>query len=422
VTPLIELKEGGDWVYHPTLTDIQADAVRAFGHVDIKRESGSWRVKAKSGPHGWAGFVRIGTGVDAVEIRVEPKVPIQRLLYLVGYTRYKAIKDLAWREEEIDVGAADELVPAVAHAFARSASRALARGLPHGYRETEAVSMDIRGRIRTSDQVREHWSLPFPAEIRYDEYVPDILENQLLRAATERLLAPGLIPEDRLRLDKFSPTLTALRDLRRRLAGVSPLVPGRRPNWNAVPRDRGWRAALSLADLVLRDQSYELRSGTAGAADGLFLRMWQLFEDFVTIALALRLEDDGGGRCTPQDNRHRLVDNWDGGGTRFNLTPDLVYYRPGPGGPPVPFAVIDAKYKTSGKATREDIHEVLAYCTVFGVKYGYVVLPGDPADSHTHRITGSRITITEHFFDLDQPPDHLRRQVRELGGDILRLG
>jgi 5-methylcytosine-specific restriction enzyme subunit McrC len=151
----IALTEGGDW-QDEELTPGQEAALRGFGLVDVRSHFGRCQVKAKGGNNGWAGTVRLGTGTDTVELRVKPKIPIARLLYLVGYTR-TAIDDLHWYDDEIDVGEADELVPAVAHAFARAASRALHQKLLLGYRVVEETSMVVRGGIRAGDQMRKHF-------------------------------------------------------------------------------------------------------------------------------------------------------------------------------------------------------------------------------------------------------------------------
>jgi 5-methylcytosine-specific restriction enzyme subunit McrC len=41
----------------------------------------------------------------------------------------------------------------------------------------------VWGRVRMASQVRSRAGLPLPVEIAYDDYTPDILENQLLRTA-----------------------------------------------------------------------------------------------------------------------------------------------------------------------------------------------------------------------------------------------
>jgi 5-methylcytosine-specific restriction enzyme subunit McrC len=68
------------------------------------------------------------------------------------------------------------------------------------------------------------------------------------------------------------------------------------------------------------------------------------------------------------------------------------------------------------------MYAMLAYCTAFGVRHGYLVSPGNPADKRAHQITGSGITITEWLLDLDQPPVEVRRQVCDLAREILSQG
>ena len=83
--------------------------------------------------------------------------------------------------------------------------------------------------------------------------------------------------------------------------------------------------------------------------------------------------------------------------------------------------MIDAKYKTSGPS-REDMYQLVAYCTALGLRHGYLVSPGSPATQRTHQITRSNITIIEHTVDLSEPPDAIMHQIRELAVDIIRHG
>lgn len=93
-----------------------------------------------------------------------------------------------WRDEEIEASAAEELLPVVTRAFTRAARRALAGGLLYGYRSVEADPPAIRGRIRTDEMRRRHWSgATLPCE--FDEFTADIAENRLLLAGAQRLLA-----------------------------------------------------------------------------------------------------------------------------------------------------------------------------------------------------------------------------------------
>jgi 5-methylcytosine-specific restriction enzyme subunit McrC len=385
------LTEGGD--FQPEeLTPGQYVALDASGLVTVKRERATYFVKDKQRP-GVVGSVRVGTGDDAVEVRIKPKVPIKRLMFLIGYTR-KSLDQIGWRDDEVDVGEADGLLPAVAHAYARATERGLRSGLLAGYREIEADATVMRGRIRETQQVRKHYSFPLPVEVRYDDYTVDIPENQILLAATDRLLR---LP------DVAAPTCASLRVIRARLAPVSGLTAGPLlPSWQRTRLNACCHTALDLAELILRGRSYELGDGASLRADGLVLQAWRIFEDFVTSALKTEL-GRLGCTCHQQDTRHYLTRS-----NRFLLEPDLVCDRAGPDGRNAPFAVIDAKYKLGGPE-RGDMHQIVTYCAALGLKRGYVISPRTPACRRIHEIRDSGITIVEHYLDLDVPPADLLR-------------
>jgi 5-methylcytosine-specific restriction endonuclease McrBC regulatory subunit McrC len=58
---------------------------------------------------------------------------------------------------------------------------------------TDETAYILRGRLRETEQLYRHHGLPVPLEIRHDEFAVDITENQILRAARERMLrgTPG---------------------------------------------------------------------------------------------------------------------------------------------------------------------------------------------------------------------------------------
>ena len=174
------------------------------------------------------------------ELWVAPKLPIRRLLFLLGFAR----KAKGWRDEDIGMLQAPNLLVAVAEAFARQATRALAQGLLQGYRSVEEALPVVRGRLREADQLRRRHGLPVPLEVRYDDFTVDIAENQLLRTASERLLRlPGL--PNRLRASLLRAVL--------RLGDVARLVPGHPlPRWQASRLNTRYHVALRLAELVLR--------------------------------------------------------------------------------------------------------------------------------------------------------------------------
>lgn len=382
------------------LTPAEVAELRASGFVELANgpRSGSWRIRGTK----YVGAAQIGS-TDPIEVRIEPKVTIDRLLFLVSY----AEQQQKWRQEEIGVREAPALLPVVAHAFARAADRVLREGVLLGYREIDAALSQVVGRVKESDQLRVRYGFPLPVEVRYDDFTPDIAENQILLVAAHRLL--------RL-TDIYAETRKSLRHLLTRLAGVKRLPPGRPlPRWNPTRLNRRYSTALGLAELVLRGASYELDGADNLRADGLLvLNMWKVFEDFITASLTSALRRHGG-ECRAQDKRHHLDD-----AHLYQLIPDLVYDRPGQDGIQVPAAVIDAKYviETGSSAHRDHMYQVLAYCTAARVRRGYVVYAEGPAQRSVHRITGTDIEIMQYPLDLSQTPAGLLAQIDSLAARI----
>ncbi|MFG2005832.1 McrC family protein [Spirillospora sp. NPDC048911] len=336
--------------------------------------------------------------IAGLQLRIKPKTPVHRLFFLLGYAQ----GSLRWQQAEVDAGQHTDLLAAIAHAFARAAERALSRGVLQGYREVEEALPYVRGRVLVGEQLRSRYGMPLPVEVRYDEYDVDITENRLLLAATYRLLRLPGIPLG---------TRTLLRHLPIRLAGVSPLLPGRPlPEWRPTRLNARYHAALGLAELVLRGDSLEF-DGETIRVDGLLVDMWRVFESFVGAALAEALRPYGG-RVVEQDTAHHLDH-----GSLVPLRPDFLYYRATALGIDKAAAVADAKYKIERRpgAHGQDLYQMLAYCTALGLPAGHLVYAAGAAERHTHEVVGSSgIRIVQYTLDLAQPSDILLGQVAEI--------
>ena len=349
---------------------------------------GVWQI----GPAGKVGAARLG----GIEINIKPKVPIARLLFLVGYALHAA----AWRPETVPVAEAADLIPVVAQALWRQTERAIGQGLLPGYILVEKSSQVLRGRLRESEQLRRHHGLPLPLEIQYDEFTIDIPENRILRTACERMLAVPRVDAESQRM---------LRRLLRDFTDVTPLHRGEQiPGWQATRLNARYHAALRLAELVLRATSVEHESGTV-AVNGFLLDMPRLFEDFVTVALREALVSAYGGRVDDQDRNH-----FDEAG-QVRLRPDIVWKIRGSA-----VAVIDAKYKAEKPAgyPNADLYQLLAYCTVLGLRSGHLVYAKGNEEPVRHVVRRSGIEIFCHAVDLDQEPDTLIGQMRDLAQTI----
>jgi 5-methylcytosine-specific restriction enzyme subunit McrC len=281
---LDEVKPAPEW----SLNADQGRLLAASGVVSAVPSPfrpGAWLV----GAAGKVGTAQVGD----VVVRIKPKVPISRLLFLVGYSLHGA----AWQASTVDIDESADLIPAVAQALWRQVARAIHQGLLPGYVTVEENSPVLRGRLRESAQLTMHHGLPLPLEIRHDEFTVDIAENQILRTACERMLLVPRVDEESTRM---------LRRLLRDFADVRSIDRGDQvPPWQPTRLNARYHSALRFAELVLRATSVDHGAGMV-AVNGFLLDMPQLFEDFVTTALKESLESSFGGHVEPQ-SRHRPV-------------------------------------------------------------------------------------------------------------------
>jgi 5-methylcytosine-specific restriction enzyme subunit McrC len=370
------------------LPDDVAEGLRAAATLTVyPLRPGRWEVSDA----GKVGVTRLGD----VTVWIRPKIAIDRLLWLLGYA-----KNPGWKwSGGVGFEPVDELVPALAEAFASLAERALLRGLLQGYQEIDDSLPVLRGRLRADDQLRERYGVAVPLLVRYDDRTVDIAENQLLRGAVERLLRLPGVP---------TTTLSSLRRLRRTLYDVT-IPPLRRPlpAWQETRLNARYHNALRFAEIVLAGDAVDYDSGEI-RLDGFLVHMAKVFEDFVTATLTdalVRLE----GVCRPQDRWY--LDEAD----EIAMRPDLVWYVDG-----MPAAVIDAKYKAEKPAgfPDADLYQLLAYATALRLSEGHLVYAqGNETASHW-QVRHAGVRITAHTLDLEAPPDIVLAQVDALARRI----
>ncbi|MFE6502495.1 McrC family protein [Kitasatospora sp. NPDC057738] len=395
---VVSLREGDAWSAH-NLTSAQASVLAESELVDLRpNRNGAWEIRPKN----VIGAVRRGYGADAVQLRILPKVRIDRLLFLLQY----AARGIEWRPEPVDATERDDLLPAIAHALCSAAERALLQGPLNGYREVRDSSPVARGRLLITEQLRRRPGRPVPFEVEYDEYTADVPENRILLGAVHHLLRlPDLTPAQR----------TRLRALATRLDGVHPAQPGRPlPLWSANRLNSRYSQALALSDLVLRGASYEFDDGCDLLVDGLLLRMWMIYEEFVGKAVGAALDQDHRHAFSQTPDTSRHLDARRG----HLLKPDLVHYRRSPDGPPRPVAVVDAKYKQD--RSRDDLYQMLAYCLRLDLTEGHLVYVGGRPDTVEIPVPGGRILIHRHRLDLAAPHVKLQLHIAAIADSVRR--
>lgn len=357
----------------------------------------AWVTRRKGGkdliqPRRKVGSVRIGD----LQVTVHPKLPVRRLLFLLGYA-----DDPQWRDDDIECAEDEEVIPAVVDAFARQLARAFPTGVPQAYSRVEEASTVLRGRVRPGAQASRQLGLVSPLEVEYDDYGVDTPGNRVLATAIRAARrVPGLRPAVDAELTRAASMLGRVRPLAPRDAV---------PSWTASEPPSAYDAAVRLALLLLSGRSIDLpsaeRHGPLPAA-AFTVNMWGLFEQFVGKALAA---------AAPPRLRYPARNKWrrfDADGL-LEARPDVLWLS---GGKPV--AVVDAKYKIEASSgyPNQDVYQVLAYCLSLGLRRGHLVYAKGNAPLACYRVGG--ITVEAHALDLDTQPSVLRDQVAAIAARI----
>ncbi len=257
------------------------DRLGADDRLDVERIAGGLRLSATS----WIGVVRLRD----VEVRVVPKyaggdLGVLRMLdYASGLpalARYEALRTLHTE------GA--NLVDLLGWLLADHTERLARAGLLADYVRHDETMPFLRGRLRLMDQVRERFGRVEQLECSYDEHETNILENQILAAATAVARRMCSDPEVVSRLSRQLSLLDEACDG----SALDPASARAVLDYNR--RNEHYRPAHEIAWLFLGRRGLD-DVFAAGRTDSFafFLDMNQLFEDFVTRLLRDALEPTG---------------------------------------------------------------------------------------------------------------------------------
>ena len=394
----IELQEYEQYREDFALDKAQIAALKYPAHVDVTPstdEEGKYILT----PSSYVGALNVGE----LAVVIRPKIDVDCVMFLIAY----AMDPKNWRRETVGL-ASDDVLEAIALAFAHRTRQAIRRGLLQGYRHEEDALYTVRGRIRFDDQISRRFGIPLPVEVAFDEYTEDTEKNRLLKTAIHRLGHSSIrSPTTRRELRRLRPAFESVR--------LGAYRRGALPEVTYTRLDEHYRPAVELARLIIENSSLELRRGeVAGAA--LLVDMNKVFEQFLYVALgeALGLPERqwkrGKSLALDEDNQ-------------ISMYPDLSWWPTGPAENGArPIFVGDAKYKkleTPG-FQHADIYQMLAYCTAADLPSGLLVYAGKGQTS-THKIRNAGKTIEIASLDLAGTPEDILDQVRRLA-DRIRAG
>lgn len=342
----------------------------------------------------------INLGTIAIEIR--PKLPIDRVLFLVSY----ALDPRQWRIPPFELAPEATLVEAMIPGFVAQVRRAVAHGMLHGYRTEEDTLTVVRGRLRVNDQVRWHFGLFPPVEVTFDDFTDDVEENRLIKAAIARLGRLSIRSvAARAALRAFDGVLSNV--------GVVQYDALRLPDVLYTRLNLHYRPAVEMSKLILRSMSIELRHGDV-QANSLLLDMNAVFENFVVVALreALQLSV----RDFPQGMHSRPALFLDARGT-IQLRPDISWW-----GEKCLF-VGAVKYKRINAVgiVHPDLYQLLTYTIAADVPAGLLVYAAGEGEPASHQVVQVGKVLEVVALQLNGPPEEILSQIGAVAARIREL-
>lgn len=376
------------------LTSVQRDLLRRVAPSVIVTPAIGTEGAYDLTPGSHIGAVRL-PGLDLV---ITPKMPIDRVLFLVSYASGRW-----WTGERARLEEADDLVEAILPGFVAQVRAAYRRGVPQGYRLEEDALRTIRGRPRMDLLVQRRYGRVPPIDVVFDEFTENILPNQLVRAAIARLdRLPLRNPSIRWPMRAIDDSLSAV--------SIPAFDPARVPQVRYTRLTERLRPAVELARLIIAGTSFDLAAGSVGA--GTFLiDMNEVFEDFVVTALRealgvgpTTLVHGARGRSLHLDTARRVplkpdLSLWVDGACRF--VGDVKYKRIEPDG-----------YRNA------DLYQLLAYCVGTDLPGGILIYAAGEGEPFRHEVVNLGRILEVVTFDVRVPPSALLAQIAVLAERI----
>lgn len=335
--------------------------------------------------------------VDGLDIIVRPKLPVARLLTLIA----EAADPYRWAGLEVPALRAHSLQDAVAALFARSCLDTFERGVVQSYRREDQQLPFVKGRMHVAAYARTPTPLPIP--VTTGVFDADNLENQVLRAALDRVRTSPLVSEPtRIMAQRAWRAVAHTGKLRDPRAAVESIA------WNR--RNQYYRGAIALARFVLTSGSGgNLRDDhdphSADETPGFVINMPLVIEQWVRNRLRahwgltdVEMPNSWGGRLWLDEAR------------KVSLKPDLgVCIRQ-------EWRFIgDVKYKNyaDGGARPDDLYQLVSYLAATGMRTGTLVYAGAAGSSEMMRVASSGMDLSIVTIDLsaENPSDDLLAKV-----------
>jgi 5-methylcytosine-specific restriction enzyme subunit McrC len=334
---------------------------------------------------------------SSATLEILPKIdrPVGESEQPVGAIRKKLIHMLSVAYDlRVETGAAtghdwqkDTLLDILIRIFSTKLAEAVRHGMPRQYIGRAEDLAAMRGRLDVHRQFTSLATTPQRLACRYDDLLPDIPLNQIMKAAIRRLARAARAADNQRRLAELALAYADIADV-----SVKAL------RWDRVVLDRTnerWRELVELARLLLGER---FQTSTMGSVRGfsLLFEMNLLFEAYVARLLGKALQGSGL-TVSAQGGRLYCLESPDGG-RLFQTRPDILIKR----GSEV-IEIVDTKWKRVGKkiddkkrgVAQADVYQMMAYSSLYACNRVTLLYPHhqalteDPGEIATHRMLGA---------------------------------
>jgi 5-methylcytosine-specific restriction enzyme subunit McrC len=213
--------------------------------------------------------------------------------------------------------------------------------------------------------------------VEYDEYLPDIEVNRILKSAL-------------VKLNKISKNMKNQKHLRELLFIFDNVSKYKRKDFKYVLNRNlsYYKNALLWAEVFLKNRSFSVFRGE-NKAFALLFDMNKLFENYVGDFFKRRCKN-----VKLQDKKFKLFENEE----KFALIPDIVINKK---------IIFDTKWKIINEKSdisQADLYQMYAYVTKYKIKRGYLLYPFTKNRTVYEFVTeicnGEEAKIKIIFFDL----------------------
>lgn len=321
----------------------------------------------------------------------------QRLVHMLGVAldidvASGAMTELNWQHETI--------LEILIGLFAKKLADEVRKGVPRRYLTHEDDLTSLRGQLNVVRQFTSLISRPDRLACRYDDLSRNILLNQLMKAAVDRLI----------RVSRSAANQRRLQELAFSYADIGPLPPGPFA-WDSLVLDRTnnrWRDLVELARLLLANR-FQTTSAGVGRGFSLTFDMSRLFEAYVARQLKRALASTDL-TVHAQGGRLHVLEDAEIGEQRFMTKPDILIKR----GPKVEM-IIDTKWKRVTRrvddpkqgVSQSDVYQMIAYgqlyrCERLMLLYPHNVDAGEFGLLSRHSVVGTTKELLTASLDLSR--------------------